>query len=314
MSINQEESSFVTASTSDWILGLDRKNLGFITDSSSMGFRNGRYGDGCCTSVVDVYPPVGLFSDLDFLGLRDLFTVQRVSKSQWDEVQSNPKSLCIDYPLNRKITDDDLLFLAGRAKGSLQSLNLVGCVNITDGGLKRVIESNPGLTKLNVAGCSRLTIEGILSNLKLTKSLGNKTGIKYLRIGGIFGVTREDFEELKFLLGLHEKNEQQQKQKPRFFRPGPRYLFNYDDDDDQREIDVEVCPKCQQVREVYDCNADGCKGCRSCAVCTSLCANCGRCLSNCDYEETFYLDLVCLDCWNQSFKSPGGKGTDYRRE
>lgn len=257
-------------------------------------------------------PPDALSYALSFLGLRDLLTVERVCKSLRDDVQTDPllwRNVHVDYPLNRKITDDDLLLLTKRAQSTLESLSLVDCPKITDCGLKRVLESNPGLTKLNVAGCQRLSVEGIIGNMRFFKSVG-RPGIKYLRIGGILGVTSQHFEELKFLLGIQNQKQQQRAQKPRFYQAGQLSLSF----DDERKIDIEICPRCQKVRQVYDCPADGCKGklqtlqaCRACIFCISRCMSCGRCLSNCDYEETFGLDLICLDCLKQIFNLQEGQ-------
>lgn len=61
------------------------------------------------------------------------------------------KNIHIDQPLNEKITDDVLLQLSNRAQGNLQSLSLVECPRITDDGLRRVIESNPKLSKVSIA-------------------------------------------------------------------------------------------------------------------------------------------------------------------
>lgn len=248
-------------------------------------------------------PPDALFFSLGYLGVRDLLSVERVCKSLRDAIRNDPllwRNLHVSYPLCDKITDDALLRLTSRAQGSLHSLSIVECLKITDGGLKKVLEMNPGLTKLSIAGCLRLSIEGTLSNLRFFKSVG-RPGIKHLRIGGLFGVTSQHFEELKLLLGADNQN-QVSAHEPRFFRAGQLYLSF----DDERPIDIEICPKCQQLRQVYDCPADSCTGkrhtaqvCKACTFCIARCINCGRCLNNCDYEETFCLELLCLDCLKQ---------------
>lgn len=133
------------------------------------------------------------------------------------------------------------------------------------------------------------------------KSVGTP-GIKRLRIGGILGINTEKFEELKFLLGMQNQKLQQITRKPRVIQEGQFFLTF----DDEREIDIEICPKCQLIRQVYDCTADACKGklhtmqaCRACTFCISRCKSCGRCLINCDYEETFGLELICMYCCKQ---------------
>ncbi|KAI7993473.1 Homogentisate 1,2-dioxygenase [Camellia lanceoleosa] len=53
---------------------------------------------------------------------------------------------------------------ASWAQGTLHCLSLVECLRISDSGLKRVLECNAGLTKLNVPGYVSLSVEGILCN------------------------------------------------------------------------------------------------------------------------------------------------------
>lgn len=96
-------------------------------------------------------PPDALFFALGYLGVRDLFSVERVCKSLRYAVQNDPllwRDIQIDYPLNVNITDDALVELTDRAQGGLRSLNLVDCFKIKDSGLKRVLEKNPRLTKV----------------------------------------------------------------------------------------------------------------------------------------------------------------------
>ncbi|KAE8657530.1 Detected protein of unknown function [Hibiscus syriacus] len=140
-----------------------------------------------------------------------------------------------------------------RAQGTIERLSLVGCKMITDGRLRRVLESNPKLTKLSVPECTRLNVEGILFNLGAFKSAGF-SGIKHLRIGGSFSVTEEQFKEFKLLLGINN-SKQLGERKPQFFRQGQSYLMS----DDDRAIGIEVCPRCQKLKLVYDCPPESCR-------------------------------------------------------
>lgn len=91
---------------------------------------------------------------LGYLGVRDLLLVERVCKSLRCAVRGDTllwRSIHIDQPLNEKITDDVLLQLTNRAQGNLQCLSLVECPRITDDGLRRVLESNPKLSKVSIA-------------------------------------------------------------------------------------------------------------------------------------------------------------------
>lgn len=152
--------------------------------------------------------------------------------------------------------------------------------------------------QLSVPGCIRVSVEGILFNLRVIKSAGI-SGIKHLRIDGISAVTDKQFEELKSLLDADNQVKQLIKNKPRFYYGRQSYLLC----DDDRPIDVEVCPRCQKLSAVYDCPAEGCQGkqnptqlCRACTLCIARCFHCGRCIEDCDYEETFFLEIFCMDC------------------
>ncbi|PON64765.1 F-box domain containing protein [Parasponia andersonii] len=256
---------------------------------------NGIWSDGDGGS-----PHGALNFALGYLGLRDLLLVERVCKSLHSAVRGDPlfwRSIHIDQPLNEKITDDVLLQLANRAQGNLQCLSLIECPRITDDGLRRVLESNPKLSKLSVPGCTRLSIEGILNSLRAFKSMGAQ-GVKHLRIGGLYGVTPNHFEELKALLGT-DGQIQQTARKPRFYNRKNLYLSC----DDDHNIDVEMCPRCENLRLVYDCPAEACQGkdhttqlCRACTLCIARCVHCGRCINDSEYEETFCLELLCSEC------------------
>ncbi|XP_027358280.1 F-box protein SKIP14-like [Abrus precatorius] len=259
-------------------------------------------------------PHDALFFVLGYLGMQDLLSVEQVCKSLRDSVRGDPllwRTVHVDKPLNERITDDALVKLTNRAQGTLQGLILVNCLWITDSGLGRVLQSNPRLMTLSVPDCIRLTIEGILFNLRALKKSGT-AGIKHLRIGGLAGVchvTDQQFEELKELLDASTYLPQGD-QKPQFYRGGYSHIIC----EDGRAIDIEVCPRCQKLRPVYDCPAESCQQkhqaaqlCRGCTICIARCIHCGRCIKDFDYEETFCLDLLCLNCWNQFLDCPEEK-------
>ncbi|XP_022725198.1 F-box protein SKIP14-like [Durio zibethinus] len=263
-----------------------------------------------CSEGPEGAPHEALILALGYLGVQDLLVVENVCTSLRSTVQNDPllwRSIHIDQPLNEKITDDVLLQITSRAQGSLQCLSLVDCQRITDEGLKCVVENNPKLIKLSVPGCRRLSIEGILSSLKALKSMGTQ-GVKRLRIGGLYGVTHKHFEELKLLLGM-DNQIHPNVHKPQIYNRRNVSLSCEDD----RAIDVEVCPRCQNIRLVYDCPAEGCQLkehsaqlCRACTLCIARCVQCGQCINDGEYEETFSLDWLCSDCWKlQLAKVPG---------
>ncbi|KAK4282281.1 hypothetical protein QN277_013677 [Acacia crassicarpa] len=249
---------------------------------------------------------VVLFLALDYLSVTDLLSVEQVCRSFRDIVRNIPHfwwSIRIDQSLCLRITDDTLVKLTNRAQGSLESLSLVNCTRITDSGLRCVLQSNPGLIKLSVPGCIRLTVEGILLHLRALKSSG-KPGIKHLEIRGLPHVTDKHIEELKVLLNA-DKYLQQRDRRPRFYHR----WFPYTDDD--RVIDIELCPICQTLTTVYDCPAESCpqkqqasQSCRGCIACIERCINCGQCIKGFDYVETFCLEIRCVNCWNQLVSCP----------
>ncbi|XP_060191564.1 F-box protein SKIP14-like [Lycium barbarum] len=274
-----------------------------IISSSYWVFRDAAHEDQSGMNDHCGAPSDALYLALNYLGLRDLLSVERVCKGLRDVVRSDPllwRNIHVDHPLSGKITDDILVKLTDRAQGHLQSLSLVHCARITDNGLNCVFERNPNLKKLSVPGCGRLTADGILRNLKILKSAG-KPRLKYLGIDGLFGMTHQHFEEFKVLLGV-DSSKLPSNRKPRFFQ-GDQLSVSSDDD---HAIDIEICPKCQQLRVVYDCPSESCQKkkstaqlCRACTICIKRCINCGRCLNNCEYEELFSFDLLCLDCCRQ---------------
>ncbi|OWM76184.1 F-box protein SKIP14 [Punica granatum] len=246
-------------------------------------------------------PHAALNFAFSYLGVRDLLSVEGVCRSLRAVVQSDTllwRNIHIGQPLNEKITDDILLKLTNRAQGHLQCLSLIECTRITDDGLKHVLLSNPRISKLCVPGCTRLSISGIIETLKMSKSMGTLR-VKHLRIGGLYGVTLEHFEELKQLLGM-DSDGPPNVHKPHFYNRGNLYLSC----DDDRTIDIEMCPRCQKMRLVYDCPAEVCQGkkhgaaqvCRACTLCIVRCVQCGRCINDGEYEETFCLEVLCSDC------------------
>ncbi|XP_013712141.1 F-box protein SKIP14 [Brassica napus] len=278
-------------------------NGAFLSTSSvdEVGESSGR----CTTNEnAQVHPAFGFC--LYRLGVKDLLSASMVCKSLHTTVCDDLllwKHIHICQPLSEKITDEALLQLTERAQGTMQCLRLVDCSRITDDSLKQILERNPQVVKLGVSGCTRITIDGVLSILRDLNSAG-KPQVKQLEIGGIFGVTKDHYDELFGLLDV-DNNVEQSIPKPRFYHRGDSSCVSCDDDD--RVLDIEMCPKCQNARLVYDCPAEDCKGkeeCRACSLCIQRCFQCGRCINDSEYEETFCLEFLCADCSKQSPKLP----------
>ncbi|CAM8985108.1 unnamed protein product [Rhodiola kirilowii] len=243
-----------------------------------------------------------LFFALGYLSVKDLLSVQGVCKSLNDAVKRDSllwRNICIDAELSTKISDDTLLQLTSRADGTLQSLSLMGCRRISDSGLTRVLESNPGITMLCVPDCTRLTIDGVVSTLKEFMRTA-KPGLRRLRIGSFYGVTNKHMEELKAILGSDNHTKQSPRSlKPMFYHMSQRSLPFPDD----RVLDIDTCPHCQEAKLVYDCPAESCRSknynaeqCRGCRNCIPRCIMCGGCIADCHFTETFCLEYLCLDC------------------
>ncbi|KAK9108400.1 hypothetical protein Syun_024411 [Stephania yunnanensis] len=276
-----------------------RKDYGNGKECCRASRKESEMGSVSCSDGNEVDPSDVLPFCFSFLGVQDLLAMESVCKSLRFAAQNDVlpwRSIHINKNLSERITDDTLLLLSNKAQGHLHSLSLVDCWNITNNGLKSVLDSNPRLTQLNVSGCIRITVGGIISILKAFKSSA-AVGIKRLRIGERYGMTQEHFAELKSLIVaeecLHPKTY------PHFYVRGHSSL-SFEDD---RSIDVEVCPKCQNVTLVYDCPTDSCpwkqsdkQPCKGCRICIPRCIQCARCIRDIEYEETFCLELLCIDC------------------
>ncbi|BAF15049.1 F-box protein SKIP14 [Oryza sativa Japonica Group] len=283
-------------------------SFGFVETPPTSG--NAALECGDAVEVVPVQeggvPHEGMLFALDYLGLRDILSVERVCKTLHSAVRNEPllwKSIHIEGDLRQRISDAGLLHLTQKCPDTLQCLSIACCVNITDQGLKAVLESNPRLTKLSILGCPRLTLDGLISNLK---SFNTKAvfGIKHLRVGTLFSLRKEQYEELLSLLNT-DKTQEVHNRGPRFLHAN-RFLS---DCNDGYALDIEMCPICQNYKLVYDCPDEGCDdrrsgNCKGCTVCILRCYECGRCVDKLAFKESFSLDWVCPNCQEKKDLSP----------
>ncbi|KAF5824218.1 putative F-box-like domain superfamily protein [Helianthus annuus] len=103
-----------------------------------------------CPDVIGGDPHDVFILALSYLGTIDLM-VERVCRSLCYTIRNDSllwRNLYIDQPLNERITDDILVRLTNRAEGNLRFLSLIKCPKITYDGLRRVLETNPTLTKV----------------------------------------------------------------------------------------------------------------------------------------------------------------------
>ncbi|CAM0904106.1 unnamed protein product [Alopecurus aequalis] len=244
---------------------------------------------------------------LRYLGLRDLLAVEMVCKSFHSAVRSDDslwKCIHVEPVLSGKISDPDLLRLTQKLPGVSQCLNINDCINITDKGMNAVLESNPQLTKLSIARCPRLTLDGLIANLK-SFNRKEKSGIKSLRIDKNFNLPKEDYGELLSSLNI-DKMQELHNRAPRF-RHANHFLSGCQDG---YALDIEMCPICQSHKLVFDCPQEECNDrragkCRACEVCIKRCRECGRCLErNEKFEEKFDLVYLCYKCRGDPASSP----------
>lgn len=154
--------------------------------------------------------------------------------------------------------------------------------------------------QLYLRGCTGLTIEGVLGAVKLLTKGNHK--LKSLSISGIYNVKREDFETLGHLMGI---NQMQKKEGNKNFKYHRRSGLSTFGQESQTSIDVDICPKCGEVREIFDCPRNSCIRrkqlieCRSCFLCVPRCEECGVCTKDEEVGEAACADILCLDCWLQ---------------
>lgn len=157
------------------------------------------------------------------------------------------------------------------------------------------------LIQLYIPGCTGLTPEGVI---RAVKTLSEHHSLKSLRINGVYNIKREDLETLRayFQMNLSQKEQQRQQLIPFKYRNSP--VFRNDESDPM--IDVDICPKCNDVRTVHECPRETCKrkeelvsmACRGCNLCIPRCEQCGRCtLQSEEVEETACGDTLCSECW-----------------
>ncbi|KAJ4973403.1 hypothetical protein NE237_006577 [Protea cynaroides] len=257
-------------------------------------------------SLYDSQPEEGepheaLFFVLAYLQLRERLSVRVVCKSLRDAVDNDVLlwlDIFIEPPLSYRLLNDALFKITSKAHGRLRTLSLKRCVKITDDGLQRVIENNPHINKLYVPACTTLTGNGIVTIVKMLTD--HSQDLKHLRLHGMYGITKQHIETILSCLKVQKED---QKQSILFFyhrRFSP--LIHWDT---AHPIDVGVCPKCSDVRQVFDCPRDSCKWkkehplleCRGCFPCVPRCEECGGCIDWDELGETVCMDILCSDCW-----------------
>ncbi|XP_026380645.1 F-box protein SKIP28-like [Papaver somniferum] len=251
---------------------------------------------------------------LSYLNLLELLSMKEVCRSLRFTVDDDLLlwlDIEIKSPLNLRINNDILLDITSKAQGRLRSLALINCVGITDDGLQRVIQDNLLINKLSVPACTRLTPDGIVRVVKKLTGGSNKHNLRYLRLCGIPNLTKEHLQVLNSCLLQHKSatsSDQSRKHSTIVDYNKQRAQSNNEVEANDNHIDVEICPKCENVSLVYDCPKESCvkkknenplRECRGCCICIPRCEGCGECTDQAEDEvqETVCSDVLCLNCW-----------------
>lgn len=159
--------------------------------------------------------------------------------------------------------------------------------------------------QLHIPGCTGLTPNGVIRAVQTLSE--NQHSLKSLQINGIYNMNKEHLERLQYYLLTNQTPQQvhqKQKKQPLLYRDYRKFQANRWEEFG-RIIDMEICPKCNEVRVVFDCPREECKrkrehslsACRMCKFCIPRCEECGGCVKPGDLEETICADTLCTDCW-----------------
>ncbi|TXG57179.1 hypothetical protein EZV62_018492 [Acer yangbiense] len=242
-----------------------------------------------------------LFLVLAYLPVYELVVMSEVCMALREAVSKDVLpwlNIIVQNPLSSRLSDDILIKITSKSNGRLTTLALIKCVNITDDALQRVIQNNPFIHKLYIPGCTGLTPEGITIALEILSQQNHTLNI--LHINGIYNITKHHFKTLQSHLkpALHDQK------KPFLYHQYRNSPVNKEGD---RNIDVEICPRCDEVRLVYDCSRATCykqmrkvwfkTDCKGCLICIARCVECGGCVDSEEMEQAVCFDVLCTDCW-----------------
>ena len=98
--------------------------------------------------------------------------------------------------------------------------------------------------------CTGLTGDGVVKIVQLLHE--HKGNINRLRLNGISRMSKHHLDIIMSLMS----NGSPQDRRPLFYNYRAREVLNTND---ERPIDVDVCPLCTNVRLVFDCTRDDCR-------------------------------------------------------
>lgn len=249
-------------------------------------------------------PHEAMFLVIAYLRVYEVLTMSRVCTSLRYAVNNDVLlwlKIIVETPLNSRLSDDTLLKITSKANGRLQTLALMNCIHITDHGLQRVVEQNLFIEELHIPACTGITPEGVLTAVKTLCQRANC--LTTLSLNGIYNLQNDHLDVLTSNLRKNLPLEDEPTQQPIYYhKRGSVSAFKHNEN--QKIIDLEKCPKCFEVRMVYDCPKVDCNRkeprqaqCRGCIFCIPRCENCGGCVGSEELEEVACGDFLCLECW-----------------
>ncbi|XP_023917917.1 F-box protein SKIP28 [Quercus suber] len=256
------------------------------------------------TQEVEPGPPhESLFLVLAYLPLFELLAMSEVCMSLRDAVHNDVLlwlNIIVERPLSSRLSDGILMKITSKASGRLKTLVLINCEKITDDGLQPVIRKNPHINKLFLPECTGLTPEGVIRAVKTLSE--NHHGLESLRIHGIYNIKKDHLDTIRSYFQMKLPQQEHQRQQPILFHHRNSPKFRNEESNPMIDIDVDICPKCNNVSMVYDCPRETCKkkSCKACNLCIPRCEECGECIIESEeLEATACGDNLCSNCWLQ---------------
>ncbi|EEE68724.1 hypothetical protein OsJ_27392 [Oryza sativa Japonica Group] len=160
-----------------------------------------------------------------------------------------------------------------------------------------MISTRAKIYKLYMPRCTGLTAEGVVKIVQVLYEC--KGNLNRIRLHGICRMTKHHLDAISSAMC---KGNQQEDDQSLFYSHRVHEVLNTND---ERRIDVDVCPMCTNVRLVFDCTRDGCRRkdswaqCRGCFFCVARCETCGGCIDLEELSETELAcsDFLCMECW-----------------
>lgn len=107
--------------------------------------------------------------------LFELLSMTRVSRSLRDAIRDETAlwtNVVVEPPLSSRLTDEILSEIASKSAGKLKTLILQQCLRVTDKGFRRVVDSNPLITKVKFLKSISISISFSNFDFDLNLELG----------------------------------------------------------------------------------------------------------------------------------------------